>query len=84
LLLGPTPIAPQGVDRTAPRGGEYPRSRMAWEPLARPPLERRDVCIADRVFGSVNVAERAREHGDATAGVAPKACFDAFGISRDR
>ena len=59
--------APRPVDRPVPGRGDDPRPGVRRDPVARPPLERRDVGVGDRLLGEVEVAEDPDERGDRAA-----------------
>ena len=69
-------LAPQPVDRAAPRGQRDPRRRVGRHAVARPALERDDEGVLDRLLGAVEVAERPCQGGDRLPGLAPEQAVD--------
>jgi hypothetical protein len=73
---GPSALGTDPVDGAVARGGDDPRRGVVGDAAFRPPLERGDEGVLDRLLGTIEIAKDAGEDGDRLSRLAPEQTVD--------
>jgi hypothetical protein len=76
LLLLSEPLAPQPVDRLVAGDARDPGAGVVGDAVGRPPLERDDEGLLDRLLGGVDVTEDADQARDRPSRLVPEQAVD--------
>ena len=84
LALARHPPAAQPVDGAIARRADDPGTRVVWQAVARPALQRRGERVLDDLLGEVEVADAAREDSDGPPEPLPVEPADRLALQRRR